>query len=575
MVDERILDLINRDIDNVTTPEEHAWLHTFLAGNPESKLVYDELLQLSTNLTQVGEIKPPEYLRTIIINQFLAREPETTPSNQQTFSLFIQEALMALNGFLTGKKAAYLVGAVAVAVVVIAYYAWQKPAPTTDESQGTIGGAKKYRSEQMTEKDVLLAGQTKRDEITAEAFTKLDSKKQLAAYEALGSQAILSASDRLDAAAKVAAVVEMDDRSRLEAIKDMPVSAKEAFYNSLGSSVKILAADRLPEIAKLPIEERFDRFDKLEPTKRIEAFDGVESDKMIRELKKLPSTVYEGTMDNFTPEAKIEAWSSLQDKTRLSAIAKVEPSTIVKAFEHLDVASKVEAFKRLDPKVRAETFDALSKEEKIVNFTKMDPKLKLSAMEQLGDRAKAEATLQFGTEIQRTVFKNIDKNVASDVINKLDPTVVKRIASDVVTNPSASVDEKVKTLLEMSPEKKQKIFEKHLEPLEITSILSKVPETARADGFDNLPDDLKLEAFAKLPDNNKHDFIKKMPYETRASFLEKMKPTDQLELWKQPRITKEKPPAPEIPAPEITKTNPDGSVPDDGSQNLKTSGKGK
>ena len=52
-----------------------------------------------------------------------------------------------------------LIGAAAVAIVVIAYMATLYPWPSSSDFAGTIGGvnkAKKYRAEQISDNDVVL-----------------------------------------------------------------------------------------------------------------------------------------------------------------------------------------------------------------------------------------------------------------------------------------------------------------------------------------------------------------------------------------------------------------------------------
>ena len=52
-----------------------------------------------------------------------------------------------------------LIGGILLAVVAIMYVAFLYPWPSTPQTEGTIGVAKKYHSDQISDKDVKLDGQ--------------------------------------------------------------------------------------------------------------------------------------------------------------------------------------------------------------------------------------------------------------------------------------------------------------------------------------------------------------------------------------------------------------------------------
>src|SRR5258708_37908424 len=56
-------------------------------------------------------------------------------------------------------KSKLVLGGVLVAVVAVVYFTTLYPWPGKDNVQGTIGGAKKYQSQQISDKDVKLEGQ--------------------------------------------------------------------------------------------------------------------------------------------------------------------------------------------------------------------------------------------------------------------------------------------------------------------------------------------------------------------------------------------------------------------------------
>jgi hypothetical protein len=64
------------------------------------------------------------------------------------------------------KKTVWVAGGLIVALVLIVYFSFFYPPVANDEGQGSIGAAKKYRSEQITDKDVQFAKVEKADEAT-------------------------------------------------------------------------------------------------------------------------------------------------------------------------------------------------------------------------------------------------------------------------------------------------------------------------------------------------------------------------------------------------------------------------
>lgn len=109
------------------------------------------------------------------------------------------------------KKKIWVAGGLIVALVLIVYFSFFYPPVANDEGQGSIGAAKKYRSEQITDKDVQFAKVEKADEATIKEMESAAQNLGKAA-EQMGRNTIASkfssyaanAAGALDRAAKLA-----------------------------------------------------------------------------------------------------------------------------------------------------------------------------------------------------------------------------------------------------------------------------------------------------------------------------------------------------------------------------------
>ena len=69
MIDEKIKDLINRDLDGLLSPEEQDQLKTYLAQNEQARHYYQKMRQMTEFLNQVPEVPAPPSLKENILNQ--------------------------------------------------------------------------------------------------------------------------------------------------------------------------------------------------------------------------------------------------------------------------------------------------------------------------------------------------------------------------------------------------------------------------------------------------------------------------------------------------------------------------
>ncbi len=68
MIDKRYIELMNREIDDVITPDQKRDLHHYLSENGEAAEYFDELLSASHALNQVSDPVVPENLDKRIVN---------------------------------------------------------------------------------------------------------------------------------------------------------------------------------------------------------------------------------------------------------------------------------------------------------------------------------------------------------------------------------------------------------------------------------------------------------------------------------------------------------------------------
>ena len=72
MLDERTIELINKELDGVNTEAESRELEQFLGQDREALQYYDELLRAASALKRVEQVEPPSFLKTHILNSVRA-----------------------------------------------------------------------------------------------------------------------------------------------------------------------------------------------------------------------------------------------------------------------------------------------------------------------------------------------------------------------------------------------------------------------------------------------------------------------------------------------------------------------
>ena len=72
MIDERHIELINKELDGLNTEAESKELELCFSENDEALKYYDELLLAAQALKRVEQVEPPSFLRTHILNSLQA-----------------------------------------------------------------------------------------------------------------------------------------------------------------------------------------------------------------------------------------------------------------------------------------------------------------------------------------------------------------------------------------------------------------------------------------------------------------------------------------------------------------------
>lgn len=68
MIDERYVELINKELDGLNTESESKELKHFLSAHNEALKYYNELLRTASALRRIDQVEPPSFLKTHILN---------------------------------------------------------------------------------------------------------------------------------------------------------------------------------------------------------------------------------------------------------------------------------------------------------------------------------------------------------------------------------------------------------------------------------------------------------------------------------------------------------------------------
>jgi hypothetical protein len=165
MIEKQVVELANREVDGETTPEESTRLRQLCEARPEVRALVEELRALSAGLGTIGRAAPPATLKASVMRavtnlsrtrQYFQRvqtHPDTRSVHPDQ-----RRSIMAQNDTSVRKSPArsILIGGSLLAVIVIGYFALFYPPKGSQDMEGTIGKAERYKSEQMASADIAL-----------------------------------------------------------------------------------------------------------------------------------------------------------------------------------------------------------------------------------------------------------------------------------------------------------------------------------------------------------------------------------------------------------------------------------
>jgi hypothetical protein len=166
MVSARDHELVQQAIDGDLSPEDRVRFQELLDRDPEVQKLHDELRAAFAALAAVRPLEPPATLRPAVMRA-IATAPAHVRANplrwlretvqtifESIITPFTKEA--GMSSVKGSSKYGWMIAGSVVAIVAVVYFSFYYPPAPADDAQGTIGAAQKYRSEQITDKDVVI-----------------------------------------------------------------------------------------------------------------------------------------------------------------------------------------------------------------------------------------------------------------------------------------------------------------------------------------------------------------------------------------------------------------------------------
>jgi hypothetical protein len=175
MIDDHTLDLINRELDGMTSREERAALASLRASHKDVEAAYQGMLSLHHALVPPAAEEPPRALKPAIMRAIANRRPAPVPTvtGRILAALLPPTLKQPVTTFFTGdpmesneihpksKRGTLLITAgVFGAMILVIMVAVKTPPVAEEDTTGTIGAVKKYNASQIAEQDVVLQGES-------------------------------------------------------------------------------------------------------------------------------------------------------------------------------------------------------------------------------------------------------------------------------------------------------------------------------------------------------------------------------------------------------------------------------
>jgi hypothetical protein len=132
MIQQKLIELINKEIDGLNSKEESRKLNLHLAKHPEARKLHEDLVKTAHALKEVEEVEPPRHLRQHILNSLEKRQEATARSWG-----FLGKVLEALRGRSLPRYALVFASGLVVGILLLAIFALPRDLGVGDTSQLT------------------------------------------------------------------------------------------------------------------------------------------------------------------------------------------------------------------------------------------------------------------------------------------------------------------------------------------------------------------------------------------------------------------------------------------------------
>jgi hypothetical protein len=139
MIEEKYEDLVNRDLDGETTPEESALLRAHLSADPAARGYHEDLRSLQRLLRAVVAIEPPPTFKQDLLRMIRERGMEAQPEPARREGCR-EPVVLALRRRLTWGTAYTFAAGIAVGVALLVAMG-ERPTPSSRLDDSTLPGA--------------------------------------------------------------------------------------------------------------------------------------------------------------------------------------------------------------------------------------------------------------------------------------------------------------------------------------------------------------------------------------------------------------------------------------------------
>jgi hypothetical protein len=428
MIDRNLIELIQRDVDGYITPGEKRRLNAAIAGNEEARTLHEELRGLTLQLSRAGSVEAPRSLKPAIMRQVeRASAPAKQPAGHRRFSILTTPSILEV--FMKSRLNPLAIGGIGVAIVAIAYFALYYPPPQDDQAQGTIGNVKKYRSEQINDKDVVVGGEQSgtaangagNAAATFDRVATLDKSalvsrmtmdERKAFFGRLGDEAKSVLFKGASVQEKNAAYGRMSVEERTKLIGAMPAEAKASILDRISSAEQLAAVagmstnEKSALAARLSLNDRamaFDRYASVAARSAVAAkatvaekaagFDAQTAEaratmaaKMIdaeksKVIGRMDTEAKAQLLDRIGWGSKLSALDRMTDAAKASILDRAVPGSHASLLDKIPVAERMKTFDRMTSEAKASFFSALPTAEKSFLAGRMSDLQQRSALE--------------------------------------------------------------------------------------------------------------------------------------------------------------------------------------------------